>query len=550
MTQFLITALGSYGDVHPMVGLGSALAARGHRVKIVTNPYFEDVVDGRRPGTVAAGHARRVHRAVAASGFVASDARAEAGAVVCIGGEMLRPLYDLLVANYVPGETVFCAHAHGPGQPRGRREACARRWRASFSPGVLWSVHDSPRLKGALLGPRVPQWLKRLQFWMADRLFVVPLLGPQLNGLRRELGLPPVQRVFREWLFETDLVLGLFPDWFGPPQPDWPANTRLVGFPLWDRTTPTPSCRDEVHEFLAAGSPPIAFSPGSANREAHQFFAAAVEACERLGRRGILLTKYADQLPAEVARLGAPFRLRAAEQAAAAHGRAGASRRHRQLRQGFAAGVPHIVRPMSYDQFDNSRRLVRLGVAEEISVRQFSRPSDRRRAGALLASPTVAASAASWRPAATAPPRSPRRAMHWSNWPISTSRGRSRVDRRRRDTSYNFRGATRDSLTLDHASSERSHAMSHDQPLADLRFLMFVGDDYEDLELWYPKLRLDGGRGACDGRRAEGRDGLQRQARLSVPLRCGDRTDGERRLSRRRDPGRLHARQAAPRRRK
>jgi len=32
--------------------------------------------------------------------------------------------------------------------------------------------------------------------------------------------------------------------------------------------------------------------------------------------------------------------------------------------------------------------------------------------------------------------------------------------------------------------------MSTDQPLADLRVLMFVGDDYEDLELWYPKLRL------------------------------------------------------------
>src|SRR3954465_15425572 len=32
--------------------------------------------------------------------------------------------------------------------------------------------------------------------------------------------------------------------------------------------------------------------------------------------------------------------------------------------------------------------------------------------------------------------------------------------------------------------------MSHDQPLAGLRFLMIVGDEYEDLELWYPKLRL------------------------------------------------------------
>src|SRR3990170_3650413 len=32
--------------------------------------------------------------------------------------------------------------------------------------------------------------------------------------------------------------------------------------------------------------------------------------------------------------------------------------------------------------------------------------------------------------------------------------------------------------------------MTYDRPLADLRILMFVGDDYEDLELWYPKLRL------------------------------------------------------------
>jgi protease I len=32
--------------------------------------------------------------------------------------------------------------------------------------------------------------------------------------------------------------------------------------------------------------------------------------------------------------------------------------------------------------------------------------------------------------------------------------------------------------------------MSHDLPLAGQRLLVFVGDIYEDLELWYPKLRL------------------------------------------------------------
>ena len=32
--------------------------------------------------------------------------------------------------------------------------------------------------------------------------------------------------------------------------------------------------------------------------------------------------------------------------------------------------------------------------------------------------------------------------------------------------------------------------MSSERPLTDLRFLMFVDEVYEDLELWYPKLRL------------------------------------------------------------
>jgi len=32
--------------------------------------------------------------------------------------------------------------------------------------------------------------------------------------------------------------------------------------------------------------------------------------------------------------------------------------------------------------------------------------------------------------------------------------------------------------------------MANDNAVKDLRFLMFVGDIYEDLELWYPRLRL------------------------------------------------------------
>jgi UDP:flavonoid glycosyltransferase YjiC (YdhE family) len=189
-------------------------------------------------------------------------------------------------------------------------------------------------------------------------------------------------------LYASNLVLGLFPDWFGPRQPDWPANTRTVGFPLWD-THESTELSGELEEFLAKGSAPIAFSPGSANRGAHAFFAAAVDACDRVGLRGILLTKYAEQLPANlpptVRHFGfvAMSKLLPRTAALVHHGGIGS------CAQGLAAGVPHVVQPMSYDQFDNSRRLERLGIAREVGVRQFNGRNVADALATLLDSPAV-----------------------------------------------------------------------------------------------------------------------------------------------------------------
>ncbi len=419
MTQFLITGLGSYGDVHPMAGLGAALAARGHRVKIVTNPYFEDVVAGAGLELLPLG-TREQYVELTQHPDLWHHIRGPKLVLSYASARMLRPLYDLLVANYVPGETVFCAHAMDLASRVAGEKLGAPVASTIFAPGVLWSLYDSPRLKGAMLGPRVPRWLKRVQFWASDRLFAMPLLGPELNALRADLGLPRTQRIFNHWLFESDLMLGLFPDWFGPLQPDWPANSRAVGFPLWDSPTPAETplnegaagsasalCSNtdkhgqsqrqtdglpiEVQDFLAAGTPPIAFSPGSANREAQQFFTAAVDVCARLGRRGILLTKYGHQLPANlpesVCHVGfVPMsKLLPHTAALVHHGGIGS------CAQGLAAGVPQIVRPMSYDQFDNSRRLVRLGVAREIAVGKFTGPSVATALAIMLDSPTIAA---------------------------------------------------------------------------------------------------------------------------------------------------------------
>ena len=389
MPQFLITALGSYGDVHPMVGLASALAARGHRVKVVTNPYFDDVAAGAGVELVPLG-TREDYVELSQHPDLWHPVRGPKLVLSHASGKMLRPLYDVLMANYVPGETVFCAHAMDLAGRVAAEKQHAPIASVLLAPGVLWSVYDSPRLKGAFLGPRVPRWLKRAQFWVFDRAFVVPLLGKYVNGLRRELGLEKTNHIFKNWLYETDLMLGLFPDWFGPLQPDWPANSRPVGFPLWDAPDEAPLA-PKLLEFLAAGSPPIAFSPGSANKEAHQFFEAAVDACRRLERRGILLTKYEHQLPSKLPDTVRHFgfvpmsKLLPRTAALVHHGGIGS------CGQGLAAGVPHIVRPMSYDQFDNSRRLEQLGVSKELSVSKFTGANVAATLRSLFSSPTVAA---------------------------------------------------------------------------------------------------------------------------------------------------------------
>ncbi|HKD38548.1 MAG TPA: nucleotide disphospho-sugar-binding domain-containing protein, partial [Pirellulales bacterium] len=202
------------------------------------------------------------------------------------------------------------------------------------------------------------------------------------------LGLPPVRGVMRNWWNSPEALIGLFPDWFAPPQADWPTNLRLTGFPLWDeREVSRPPA--ELERLLDAGPPPIVFTPGSAMMHGHAFFAAATEACRILGRRGILLTKYKEQLPAklpdDIAHFDfVPFSYVFPRAAAVVHhGGIGT------CAQGLAAGVPQLIMPMSHDQPDNATRLARLGVGLAIKPKHFHGPEVARRLRELLDKPEI-----------------------------------------------------------------------------------------------------------------------------------------------------------------
>jgi UDP:flavonoid glycosyltransferase YjiC (YdhE family) len=166
------------------------------------------------------------------------------------------------------------------------------------------------------------------------------------------------------------LIAAMFPEWFAPRQPDWPQQTVFTGFPRWDEKGVT-HVAPEIADFLRAGDPPIAFTPGSAHTHARDFWAAAIDACVRLRHRGMLLTRHAEQVPRDLPD-GVrhfdyvPFSEVLPQCAALVyHGGIGT------LSQALAAGVPHVIMPMAHDQPDNATRIKRLGVGDYLWPYQF-----------------------------------------------------------------------------------------------------------------------------------------------------------------------------------
>ena len=368
----ILTAMGSYGDVHPMIGLGVALRARGHDVKVVTNPFFADVVHEAGLPFVGVSTLQDYERMTNHKDLW-NPRRSfklvfQEGAIGC-----MRELYEIVTTLNRPGETVIGAHGLDLASRLFAETSDAPVASACFSPFVLWSRNFPPRLPAGLGGPWTPNWLKNLQFKLGEQLFVQPHIVKPLNAFRRELSLQPLRGSFWDWYYGVAPPLCLFPEWFAS-QADWPHGTVTTNFPLWDGSE-VRELSDEAIAFLEQGSPPIVFTPGSARKTAQEFFAASTHACRTLGRRGVLLTKYPEQTPANlpdtVRVLGFQPLSQVLSRSAAFvhHGGIGS------CAQGLAAGIPQVIQPEAYDQFDNSERVCRFGVAEEITTYKFKGPN-------------------------------------------------------------------------------------------------------------------------------------------------------------------------------
>jgi rhamnosyltransferase subunit B len=367
-----------------MLGIAVALQKRGYEITFQTNGYFQKTVERHGLRFIELG-SQDQFLAVADHPDLWKPRRAFRYIFQKAIQPTLRLQYAAIEEYSKSRDTVVIASCIGLGARIAHEKLGVPLVTVHLQPAVILSRIKPPTYSG-IVGPR---WLRNLMFSLAERLVIDRTICPEVNRFRQELGLPPVRQIVR-WWHSPQLVVCLFPEWFASPQPDWPKNLLQTDFPLWDEGTDA-ALAPEVQEFLDAAEPPIVFTPGSANVFGRPFFEAAVEACQRLKRRGVLLSRFSEHvpelLPSSVKHFPfIPFgQLLPKAAALVHHGGIGSTA------QALAAGIPQLAMPLAHDQFDNAARVKRLGAGDWLVPSRFHGPVVATQLDALIGSEAVQA---------------------------------------------------------------------------------------------------------------------------------------------------------------
>ncbi len=389
--RIAIVAIGSWGDVGPLIALGAGLAGAGYRVVLVTHAaYASDVGRAGLDFAPLSGDPLAIPEAEDGRQWLES------------GGNGLRFAADLIrIAR--PLLRVVLQEAHA---------ACSACAAILHTPFASFAAHVAERLEVPSIvvgqqpvtrtgewpaflipqGARLGRYGNRLSYRLMEQALWLPYRS-RYQRWRRGVGLPgagPFGPAGRLYTGRVPVLYG-FSRLVVPPPADWPAWHHATGYWPAPRRDAWSRADAQVAAFLRAGPPPVFVSFGSmTTRDPARVLAQVVGALRRAGRRGLLATA-AGALPPR--RLAPDVLItegfshaRALPGAAAAvhHGGAGTAA------ASLTAGVPTVVVPFFADQFFWGRRVAALGVGPApLPMAELDAARLAGRLRAVLASPSM-----------------------------------------------------------------------------------------------------------------------------------------------------------------
>ena len=343
----VVASFGSHGDFNPLLAIAGALVRRGVTVTFVANPFYERRVTSTGSRFVGAGTFLDIFAALSANPRYLSTGRGGLAIWKELAVPSIRDTYPAVRdAVRDVGATAVVSHVLSYGSIWAALETGVRNVVVTTTSSAWLSRHH-PMVFANWRAPRVVQGALTVALRGAGER----LLRPVLRRLAVEIGVAKLPDI----LPPADLNLGVWPEWFRPPAPDDPPRARMCGFvfDLVDASQPLP---DDVESFLAAGDAPVVAGFGSAaSLHAADRYRAVAEACERLGRRCVLIGPSAAAVtpaPNLMVVRSAPYaRMFPAASAVVHHGGFGT------CAEALRAGKPSLVTPFAFDQFDTAARL-------------------------------------------------------------------------------------------------------------------------------------------------------------------------------------------------
>jgi UDP:flavonoid glycosyltransferase YjiC (YdhE family) len=361
--RFLLSTIGTMGDAMPFIEIASALRRRGHEATLLASAYFRESAESNgvrfHPLGTAEEYLRLANDKDLYHPLRGVKKIAERWALPAMRGTL-----EYLMANRPSGDTVLVGAPVTVGLRTAQELFKLPLHTLILSPFMLPSLHLAPVAPGLSLPQWAPRGVKRAFQAMTDH-GLDGIFKPSINSTRAEHGLPPITASVRSWWLSSTSVIGLFPDWYAPVQPDWPSSVTLAGF------LPPPSVPEglpeEVRVLVEEEEGRLAVvTMGSILTGNEATVRLVVEECLAGGFKVLLLAASPKIQPVE---WSPKFRQLPFAPLAPVLARASVLLHHAGIgtaAAAIAAGVPQLLMPHGHDQFDNAARLTRMGVARVV----------------------------------------------------------------------------------------------------------------------------------------------------------------------------------------
>jgi rhamnosyltransferase subunit B len=361
MARFVFTALGSLGDLYPMIPIAQELQRRGHAVEFAVPPILHDELEVQ---------GFKSHRLPAMT--LPADAakeRALGKALQRAAAPHLETIIGLL-DKITEGAAAILTTPH---QVASAIVGATRRipWiTLTVFPGFIPSSRAVPEPHWLPALPTLPGRAVNRLTWKIYS-FAVWQMNTYIGDSLAARGLRIDRDLFAPGAISPFLTLVLSSPLYTPRLPDWPATVKVTGYMPWDRprhwTEPS-----ELTHFLDAGDPPAVITASTA-RNSGLFFQLAKAAVEQVGIRAVFLTGQATkELLGGASSLVLPngigawpyiplSRLLPTAPFVVHHAGIGTTQAVLKF------GLPCVGVPAGFDQFYNANRIRKLGIGRVVS---------------------------------------------------------------------------------------------------------------------------------------------------------------------------------------